>query len=448
MGDSEKICVLCGQSCVGQARIKNEKGQYAHQACVKAKQEQAQEPELAAVGEDDLYDDALGGDMDDLFDDYDAGDQDGEAAGFGDAAAACPGCGQRMNDGTTVCMGCGYNTQSGKMMSTKSKGAGIAAGGALGGVAKVGGMAASPMIPLIGALIGGAIGASIWAAISYFFNYEIGLIAWGIGAMVGVGATIGPVEGQGGGAIMGAMAAIVAMASVAGGKYAASYFAVQDAYGGIFDAAPMTIADVNDEWLMYRIAYDHCEELSEAGEVIDWGEPSLYLEAAFWPEDYPDDIQDETHRKWNGMSFGEQRSYRKQILDSIDYDHDYILRDINDEWALSTIVDEICNKRIADGISIDWPNPNLPMNMASWPDDYPDDIQSQVNAKRDAMSEDEVYDYKMNMVTTANESRESMGDMAQQITQESFMKSFMHPFDLIFMFLAVITAYGIAANDE
>ncbi len=452
MGDGEKNCVLCGQSCIGQPRIKNENGQYAHQACVKAKQEQqAQEPELAAVGEDDLFDDALGGDMDDLFDDYDAGGQaggrSGEDADFG-GAAACPGCGQRMNDGASVCMGCGFNTQSGKMMSTKSKGAGIGAGGALGGVAKVGGMAASPMIPFIGALIGGAIGAAIWAAISYFFNYEIGLIAWGIGAMVGVGATIGPVEGQGGGAVMGAMAAIVAMASVAGGKYAASYFAVQTVYGGFSDSTPMTIDDVNDEWLIYRIAYEHCEELSDNGVLIDWGEPSLYVEAAYWPESYPEDIQDETNQRWNSMSSGEQRTYRKKILNSIDYDHDYILRDIDDEWALATLVDEICTQRIADGVTIEWPDPNLPMDMASWPEDFPEDLQTDIQAKRDAMSEDELYDFKMDIVTRSNEARESMSEMAQQVTKDSFIKSFMHPFDLIFMFLAVITAYGIASNDE
>ena len=49
MPDSqEKVCVLCGQSCAGQARIKNAQGQYAHQACAQAQQAKA------SAGEDKI----------------------------------------------------------------------------------------------------------------------------------------------------------------------------------------------------------------------------------------------------------------------------------------------------------------------------------------------------------------------------------------------------------
>lgn len=38
---------------------------------------------------------------------------------------------------------------------------------------------------LMGALVGAIVGALIWAAVSYFTGYEVGWVAWGIGALVG-----------------------------------------------------------------------------------------------------------------------------------------------------------------------------------------------------------------------------------------------------------------------
>lgn len=443
MVDREKLCVLCGQSCAGQQRIKNKKGQYAHQACVNAQQGAQQEP--APSDDGGLYNNAIDDDqgygMDDLFDDIEVGEPEMDGS-----ASACPGCGQRMVEGAMVCMSCGYNAQSGRHVSTKSKK--TKGAGSLGKVAAVGGSAASPMVPFIGALIGGAIGAAIWAAISYFFNYEIGYIAWGIGGLVGLGASIGPADGQGGGAITGAMAAIVAMASIAGGKYAASYFSVQDAFGGFADSEPMTVDDVDDLWFHYGIAFDITEELIEDGETLDWGEPSVFVDAAYWPEAYPSSIQDETLSQWNEMSGGEQRSYRKKLLDEANEEYDdYILRDVTEEWALSSLVDEICNEKIAKGITINWPDPNLPMGMGEWPEGFPERVQTQTLSQIESMSEDAVYDFKQEMVTSANKSRAEFANIAHEITQESFIQSFMHPFDLIFMFLAVITAYGIASNE-
>ncbi len=446
MSTGEKICVICGESCAGQPRIKNDKGQYAHQACVKAKQEQA-EPEPVGIEDDDLYDDALGGGMDDLFDDIGV-DDNGSAAGFSGSAMACPGCGQRMSDGAAVCMGCGYNIQSGKMISTKNKKAkGSGKGGAaLGGIAKAGGFAASPMIPFVGAVIGGAIGAAIWAAIAYFTGYESGWIAWGVGVLVGMGASISPTESVGGGAITGAMAAIVAMAAITGGKYAASHFAVQDALGAFSQSEPFTLRDIDDQWFNTNFADTYCNELIDAGETIEWDNPELFVKAAYWPDDYPRDIQIDVSTKWNGMTRAEQRKTRQRIIDKADYRLSQ--KDVDDEWAMSVLAEDICEKKIHHGRDIDWPNPNLAMNAAEWPWDYPQSIQNEVNAKIEAMSEEDIIEYKTGMIDVANESRIDINDFTQEATQLTFIDSLKHPMNILFMFLAVITAYGIAANDE
>lgn len=67
---------------------------------------------------------------------------------------------------------------------------------------------------VIGALVGAAVGAGIWAAIALTLDMEIGLVAWGIGGLVGGGAyALG-----GRGPISGGTAAALALVAILGGK--------------------------------------------------------------------------------------------------------------------------------------------------------------------------------------------------------------------------------------
>jgi hypothetical protein len=68
----------------------------------------------------------------------------------------------------------------------------------------------------IGGLVGGVIGAGIWAAIVYFTGFEIGIVAWGIGLLVGFGALV--LSGGRAGAAGGVIAAVLALGAVLLGK--------------------------------------------------------------------------------------------------------------------------------------------------------------------------------------------------------------------------------------
>ena len=76
---------------------------------------------------------------------------------------------------------------------------------------------------IVGAIAGGILGALVWAGIAYFANYELGLVAWGIGIVVGVGSAL--LGGEGG--ANGLMCGFVALASIFAGKA----FAVKLAMG-------------------------------------------------------------------------------------------------------------------------------------------------------------------------------------------------------------------------
>ena len=73
--------------------------------------------------------------------------------------------------------------------------------------------------------VAGVIGALVWAGIAVVGNVEIGWIAIGIGFLVGIGTSFGS---KGGGIAPALIAALITVASIAGGKYfTVKYFSMQ-----------------------------------------------------------------------------------------------------------------------------------------------------------------------------------------------------------------------------
>lgn len=117
MGNGLKTCVICGEDCAGQPRIKDKKGRYYHKTCyeqAKAKKASPAPPVEAALKPLAIEGDEPGG-----FDPFgDLADSPApEAPPVG--ANACPSCGNALQSGSVLCMNCGYNQKGGKQVSTK-----------------------------------------------------------------------------------------------------------------------------------------------------------------------------------------------------------------------------------------------------------------------------------------------------------------------------------------
>lgn len=84
---------------------------------------------------------------------------------------------------------------------------------------------------LVVALIAGALGAAAWAALAIYANFEVGYLAWGIGALVGFAT----VRFGGFGQPMGVAAAIISVASIFGGKYLAAGAGKADYVDGLVE---------------------------------------------------------------------------------------------------------------------------------------------------------------------------------------------------------------------
>jgi DNA-directed RNA polymerase subunit M/transcription elongation factor TFIIS len=126
---------------------------------------------------------------------------------------SCPKCGERLGDKAMVCIKCGYNKKTGKMMTTSHDSSAF--------TEKKKGSAGTLMKGTLFSFIGAMIGAGIWLAIIVFTGYEIGYVAWGLGAAAGVGMAAGHEDDDG------TTAGIIAACMAIGGIFAAKFFAFE-----------------------------------------------------------------------------------------------------------------------------------------------------------------------------------------------------------------------------
>lgn len=305
MNQIEKQCVYCAKSCAGLPRIKDENGKYAHKACAEKQHSKrsspieephdlsSEEPEMSAF-------------LDDL-------PETTEADQGNSMRAACPKCGTTIIGESVICMSCGCNLKTGKGTKVAvGKAKSPRSGPSLG--AKAGSMALAPVLPIIGASIGGVIGAAAWAAVVYFFNYELGILAAGVGFICGLGAVIGA-RGEGN-AYSGMVAVVVALIAIVVGKSAihVMYLAtLEDIQSQIESEMASTVnASSLEEFQIYQGLVDQIAEKRLNNRIaIDWPNPDMTLEAAYWPDDYPQDLINETTETWSAMSPEDQTEFKE-----------------------------------------------------------------------------------------------------------------------------------------
>lgn len=304
-GAVEKRCVFCGLSCAGEPRIKSADGKYAHKSCAqargkgKARGSVAAAPAAAVPVEGEA---PMAAFLDDL-------PEPGAAADEG----RCGGCGSRMADGSVICLQCGYDARSGAQAKTTVKrpqrdvGGGLASVGGVG--AKIGGTALAPVMPMIGACIGGGIGAAIWAAVAYNTQFESSWIALLVGVLSGIGAVMG--AGRQGSAMTGLLAVVVTLISIGIGKYIAVSMFFDDL------VAEQDISQIDDEiamqWVVDEIVYEDLDQ----GIEIGWDDPSMTVDYAIWPDDYPVAYQDRAYERWRMMNRTEKDEFKRMVIDDV-----------------------------------------------------------------------------------------------------------------------------------
>lgn len=185
---------------------------------------------------------ALADDVEDDGDDLLAALGDGEtteAASPGEAGQRlCPSCHAELATDARLCTSCGLDTRTGRTRQGAGSTDAPAVGAALtGGLAALAGAGGGITLGTTLAIVGATVGAAIWFGVALATDYEIGWIAWGIGALAGGGMALGM---RGGSPVGGGVAAIVAVGGILLGKVVVFswVFGTADDWG-----APMAVAE-------------------------------------------------------------------------------------------------------------------------------------------------------------------------------------------------------------
>ncbi len=164
---------------------------------------------------------------------------------------------------------------------------------------------------VIGALIGGLVGGVIWFCIGYFAEVNIGLVAWGVGALVGTGMLLtkrGAPQ-----ATSGWVAAGVAVLTLFTAKFAIVDAVLKKKVGG-----PLT---VDREFFVVRFADEIAQEAEDAGKTLDWPQ-GVTSETAEKPEHYPKDVWKQAEDEWEALSDTEREEQIETLNDTLSDAHD------------------------------------------------------------------------------------------------------------------------------
>jgi len=163
---------------------------------------------------------------------------------------------------------------------------------------------------LCGAVVGGVVGALIWAAIARYANVEIGWIAWGVGGLVGFGSACfsGGREDD----AAGALAAVVAIAAVAGGRYWAYAWVIEDK----ISTSMVNKIHIDDTQAIVSIEHAVLKEYTDAGKAIKWPAGKSEDDAEN-PDDFPKDIAADAKARYARMSSEDQENYKTALQSHI-----------------------------------------------------------------------------------------------------------------------------------
>jgi tellurite resistance protein len=162
-------------------------------------------------------------------------------------------------------------------------------------------------------IVAGCLGAAVWAGVVLLTGYEVGYIAWGIGALVGWAVLMGNADGHRSSTAAGALAVVITILSIFAGKYAAIQTMVPSSEDDFVEMFELELLE-DDESLIAMVADMLALEFAEEGQSLMWPLGSSY-ETARYESDYPARVWEEAESRWAETSKENQEMFREAILD-------------------------------------------------------------------------------------------------------------------------------------
>lgn len=159
----------------------------------------------------------------------------------------------------------------------------------------------------VAGVVAGAVGAAIWAAIAYFAHVEVGYVALGVGALVGLAVAATGRKGV----VAGVGAVLITVVALLAGKFACVEMLLHNQLAEL----PTTVDRVDDERATVWIAASIVEQREEAGIEVNW-QRGMNFDKASEPAHYPSDVWQEAVDSWSAMSVEEQVAFKQQRVDA------------------------------------------------------------------------------------------------------------------------------------
>lgn len=298
---ASKICLVCKQDCSTRPRSKDSQGRYTCKSCsdqILAHRAKAKPAPVAPKPDPVALTDEPNEDW--MWENQTMGEELTSPA-TPSAMSVCPGCRASMPADSIACPACGHNILTGqKTPKHKEFGDGAGRGsGKFSGVASKGFsilIGKNPLVWALAGIVAGAIGAGIWAGIAVATGLEVGYVAWGVGVLVGIG--VGFTARENAGLMSGAIAVIVALASIAAGKFVAVSVIVDRL---IPQSALHSTPEKDIDRSLASIADQIASEREARGDKLYWP-AGMTLQEAGPLSDYPGDVQAAARKQWEGAS--------------------------------------------------------------------------------------------------------------------------------------------------
>jgi predicted Zn finger-like uncharacterized protein len=150
-----------------------------------------------------------------------------------------------------------------------------------------------PILWPICGLIGGAVAGAVWVGVAFAFQRQLGIIAWGVGALTGLGVAIA--AGRRAGTGTGILAAGLALCVILASKFIVAVLFVN------LWAAQLEAPALREQQILFQEAQAITEEQERKGVKLDWP-PGKSLDNATELADFPKSIAKEAHKNWDAQT--------------------------------------------------------------------------------------------------------------------------------------------------
>jgi hypothetical protein len=220
-----------------------------------------------------------------------------------------------------------------------------------------------PIAWLVGGLAGGLIGAAAWIVVVYFTDYELGVIAWGIGVLAGYGVRVVAGERKGAGPAVAAV--VAALLSVGVGKVGSIAMAVRP-------------GAVTEEYAVVALADVVVRDFERQGQAIEWP-AGVTQDTASEEADYPPDVWAEAEIRWLAIPPAERERYLSDVS------HLWLL---DREYVISFVADDVVDEYSELGVELEWPA-GADREASLSRDDYPIEVWEEAVIRWQALSPEE-----------------------------------------------------------